>query len=80
MEAKFDRTWNADLSISVACGVKLYEGTSEDTNDLDGERGDIVQVPRDAVNVPMPIFVRNDQEDDDDHVQLDAFISNFVDF
>jgi hypothetical protein len=80
VEATFNLTWNADLSITVACNVKLYEGTSEDTNDLDGEQGDIVPVPRDAENVPMPIFVRNDQEDDDDHVQLDVLISNFVDY
>ena len=29
VEARYDLTWNADLSVSVSCNVKLYEGTSE---------------------------------------------------
>jgi hypothetical protein len=79
VEVRFDLTWNADLSVTVVSNVKLFEGTSEDTNDLDGEGGDIVTVGKDASNVPMHVYVRNDDEDDDDHVILDILISNFVD-
>jgi hypothetical protein len=79
VEARYDLTWNADLSVTVACNVKLYEGTSEDTDDLDGESGDIVTVFKDQENVPMNIHVRNDAEDDDDYVHLDALISNYID-
>ena len=79
VEARYDLTWNADLSITVDCNVKLYEGTSEDTGDLDGERGDTVIVFKDQENVPLNIDVRNDDEDDDDYVHVNALISNFVD-
>lgn len=79
VEVSFDLTWNADLSVTVVSRVKLFEGTCEDTDDLDGEGGDIVTVGKDAANVPMHVYVRNDDEDDDDHVILDVLISNFVD-
>ena len=39
----------------------------------------MVTVGKDASNVPMHVYVRNDDEDDDDHVILDLLISNFVD-
>lgn len=79
VEANFDLTWNADLSVTVACGVKFYEGTSEDTGDLDGQGGNIVTLPKDATNVPMHIHVRNEDEDDDDYVTMDLLISNYID-
>jgi hypothetical protein len=80
VEARYDLTWSADLSITVACNVKLYEGTSEDTGDLDGERGDIVIVNKDQENVPLNIHVTNTAEEDDDYVRLDSLISNYIDF
>ncbi len=79
VEATYDLTWNADLSVTVACRVKLYEGTSEDTDDLDGEGGDITSVFKDQQNVALNVRVSNTDEDDDDYVQLDSLISNFVD-
>jgi hypothetical protein len=79
VEARYDVTWNADLSVTVACNVKLYEGESDDTDDLDGEKGDIVTVFKNQENVPMNIHVRNYAEDDDDYVHLDSLISNLVD-
>jgi hypothetical protein len=65
--------------ITVACNVKLYAGTSEDTDDLDGQSGDIVTVFKDQENVPMNFHVRNDAEDDDNYVHFDALISNYID-
>lgn len=79
VEATFDLTWNADLSVTVVARVKLFEGASESTEDLDGEGGGVVTVARDALDVPLDIFVRNDDEDDDDHVALGVLISNVFD-
>jgi len=79
VEVRFDLTWNADLSVTVVSNVTLYEGTSEDTDDKDGTGGNIATVAKDASNVPSQVFVRNDDEDEDDHVTLDLLISNFVD-
>lgn len=79
VEATYDLTWNENLSVTVVCRVKLYEGTSEDTSDLDGEGGDIKVVFKDEQNVSLNVRVSNTDEDDDDYVQLDALISNFVD-
>jgi hypothetical protein len=76
--ATFDLTWNADLSVTVVARVKLFEGASESTEDLDGEGGGVVTVARDALDVRLDIFVRNDYEDDDDHVALGVLISNVI--
>jgi hypothetical protein len=79
VEAQFDFFWKPDLSVDVAYNVKLFEGTSEDTGDLDGQRGGVVTLLKDQANVPLNIFVRNDDEDDDDYVDLKLLLSNLVD-
>lgn len=79
VEARFDCTWNADLSITVAYDVKLFEGTSEDTGDLDGQKGSVVVIAKDAKLVPLSVYVRNEAEDDDDYVRLTLQLTNAID-
>lgn len=79
VEVRFDLTWNPDLSVTVVSNVTLYEGVSDDTDDKDGTGGNIATVVKDASNVPSQVFVRNDDEDEDDHVTLNILISNLVD-
>lgn len=64
-----------DSSVNVWCNVKLFEGTSEDTGDLDGEKTEVHNIPKDTIQ-EIRIFVRNDDEDDDDHVDLSLIVSN----
>jgi hypothetical protein len=66
--------------VTVDCNVRLFEGTSEDTDDRDGETGGSVTVFKDQENVPLNIRVSNTDEDDDDYVQLNSLISNFIDY
>jgi hypothetical protein len=79
VEARFDIFWKPDLSVEVAYNVKLYEGTSEDTGDLDGERGGVMSVFKDHENIQLNVFLRNEDEDDDDYVDLKLFVSNIID-
>lgn len=68
--------WQMDLSVHVFCTLKLFEGTSEDTSDLDGQNSQLFIIERDVIDKPCAMFVRNDDEDDDDHVNLVLRISN----
>ncbi len=79
VEVRFDYFWKPNLSVELGYNVKLYEGTSEDTGDLDGERGGVITIYKDQENVKLPVFVRNDAEDDDDYVELNLLVSNLVD-
>jgi hypothetical protein len=65
-----------DSSVNVACTLKLFEGTSEETGDLDGEGFQIFNIKKDVIDQECRMFVRNDDEDDDDHVDLTLKISN----
>jgi hypothetical protein len=65
-----------DSSVNVTCNLKLFEGTSEDTNDLDGEATQTFNIQKDVIDQECKMFVRNDDEDDDDHVDLVLKISN----
>jgi hypothetical protein len=76
---RFDYFWKPNLSVDLAYNVKLYEGASENTDDLDGERGGVLTIAKDAQNVPLDVFVRNDDEDDDDYVSLNLLVANLVD-
>jgi hypothetical protein len=55
--------------------LKLFEGTSEDTDDLDGIREFEFICPRSAT-VPFEAFVRNDDEDDDDWARVHVLVTN----
>jgi hypothetical protein len=65
-----------DSSVNVACNLKLFEGTSEETGDLDGEHAETFNIKKDVIDQECRMFVRNDDEDDDDHVDLTLKISN----
>jgi hypothetical protein len=65
-----------DSSVNVTCNLKLFEGASEDTGDLDGEATQTFNIQKDAIDQECKMFVRNDDEDDDDHVDLVLKISN----
>ena len=76
-ELSLNLDWQmADSSVRVTCTLKLFEGTSEDTGDLDGQATQVFVISRGEIDKPCPMFVRNDDEDDDDHVDLMLKISN----
>lgn len=77
VEVRLKLDWKTDLSVSVWCNVKLYEGTSESTSDLDGEKTETHNILKDSTK-EIKIFVRNDDENDDDHVDLSLIIANNV--
>lgn len=65
--------------------VKLYEGTSEDTNDLDGQTQGQVETTYpgtgNAVKASFDVTVRNDDEnvmDDYVHVTADIIASQVI--
>jgi hypothetical protein len=57
--------------------LKLFEGTSEDTNDLDGVRSFEFTCPKKA-SVPYEVYVRNDDENDDDWAKVRLMVQNFI--
>lgn len=65
-----------DSSVNVSCHLKLFEGASENTNDLDGQKTEVFNIPKDVIDKTCTMFVRNDDENDDDHVELILKISN----
>ncbi|MEQ1512188.1 MAG: hypothetical protein ABL934_05850 [Lysobacteraceae bacterium] len=68
--------WQPDSSIRLFCHLMLYEGTSEDTDDLDGERKQTFTIPKDAVNFEVRMKVTNTDEGDDDYVDLLLHVTN----
>ncbi|OAQ57627.1 hypothetical protein VFPPC_11413 [Pochonia chlamydosporia 170] len=67
--------WIPGSSITVTWTLKLFEGTSEATDDLDGELSGSLSVAKDATQ-ELPVKVKNTDEGDDDYVDLRLFISN----
>jgi hypothetical protein len=56
--------------------LKLFEGTSEDTNDLDGVTGVDFIVPKSS-SMPYEAYVRNNDENDDDWAKVKMVVSNY---
>jgi hypothetical protein len=56
--------------------LKLFEGTSEDTNDLDGVTVIDFVCPK-STTLPYEAFVRNNDENDDDWAKVKMTVSNF---
>ena len=56
--------------------LKLFEGTSEDTNDLDGVTTIDFVCPKSST-IPYEAFVRNNDEDDDDWAKVKMTVSNY---
>jgi hypothetical protein len=75
VEALLIIDWRRDSSVDVKWDIKLFEGTSEDTSDLDGEESGAFTIPKDKTH-DLVVFVRNTDEDDDDSVDFKMKISN----
>jgi hypothetical protein len=56
--------------------LKLFEGTSEDTDDLDGVTVIDFVCPK-STTLPYEAFVRNNDENDDDWAKVKMTVSNF---
>ncbi len=67
--------WKTDSSIDVKYNIKLYEGTSEDTTDLDGEKSGVLNVPKDSLR-NLNETVLNTDEGDNDFIKLEMKITN----
>lgn len=74
VELRADAAVRPDGSVRVGVNVKLFEGTSDTTDDLDGERSINQIVPVDQV-VQIPIQIKNDDEGGD-HAEISLVISN----
>ena len=72
----FNIALQLDYSIKLFCHLKLYEGASEDTDDLDGEKQQTFAVPKGAVDFEVRMKVTNTDEDDDDYVELVLHVTN----
>ncbi|WP_242310503.1 hypothetical protein [Bacillus cereus group sp. BfR-BA-01524] len=78
VEAHFDFDLRMDLSIGVSHDVKLFEGRSEDTGDLDGTNKSAtpIIVPKDKIDQRIEVTVKNEDEDDDDKAIIVLLVSN----
>jgi hypothetical protein len=56
--------------------LKLFEGTSEDTDDLDGVTGIDFICPKSST-LPWEVYVRNNDENDDDWARVRMTVSNY---
>jgi len=74
-EIRLTLDWKTNSSIDVNYNIRLYEGTSEDTTDLDGEKSGLLNVPKDGVG-NLNETVLNDDEGDNDFIKLDLKITN----
>lgn len=79
-EVRVELTANAaprmDGSIRVFIDLKLYEGTSEESSDLDGTKSQAIVVPFDQV-LQIPLRVNNDDEGGD-FADISLVLSNFA--
>ena len=65
------------VSVQVDWNLKLYEGTTEDTDDLDGQQSGSFTLKEDEETVaPVRVLVTNTEEDDDDHLDLTFTVKN----
>lgn len=74
-EIRLALDWKTDSSVDVKFNIKLYEGTSEETTDLDGEMSGTVNVPKDTTGL-INEKVLNTDEGSNDFIKLDMTIKN----
>jgi subtilisin family serine protease len=74
-EVRLTLDWKNNSSIDVRYNIRLYEGTSEDTTDLDGEITGILNVPKDNTG-NLSEKVMNTDENSPDFIKLDMTIKN----
>ncbi len=72
--ALVQRLTNGD--VRVYGELKLFEGTSEDTDDLDGVTGIDFICPK-STTLPWEVYVRNNDENDDDWAKVKMVVSNY---
>jgi len=70
--------WKIDLSIDIAWHVKLFEGTSEETSDLDGERSGTFKVPKDETKTLSFAVWNSDEDDPEDRADITFELTNAV--
>jgi hypothetical protein len=63
-------------SVRIYGELKLFEGTSENTNDLDGVTAIDFICPKSST-LPWEVFVRNNDENDDDWAKVKMLVSNY---
>lgn len=73
MRLKFD--WQLDASVSVWYQVKLFEGTSEETDDLEDTETGTINVPKDRT-LPLTLRLVNTEFDGGDTADINLQISN----
>jgi hypothetical protein len=66
-----------DDGVRISGELQLFEGTSEDTNDLDGRRPFEFYCARKST-IQQEVYVRNDDENDDDWAKVQMTVSNFI--
>lgn len=74
-EVRFILDWKTDSSVDVSYNIKLYEGTSADTDDLDGEDDGKLNIPKDTIG-SFTKKVTNTDEDDNDFIEIIMKIYN----
>jgi hypothetical protein len=74
-EVRLTADWLNDSSVKLWYNIRLYEGTSVDTTDLDGEITNEVIVPRDTTE-NISVTVMNTDENSPDFIKLDMRIEN----
>ncbi|MDN5846000.1 MAG: S8 family serine peptidase [Candidatus Nitrosocosmicus sp.] len=74
-EVRLALDWKTDSSIDVNFNIKLYEGTSEETDDLDGELTGTLNIPKNTTGL-ITEKVMNTAEDSEDFIQLSMTIAN----
>jgi hypothetical protein len=73
MRLRFD--WQLDASVNVWYEVKLFEGTSEETNDLEDTKTGTINAPKDQT-VPLTLRLVNTEFDGGDTADINLQISN----
>ena len=65
-EVRFSMYWKTDSSIDLKYNIKLYEGTSEETTELGGEKSGTVNIPKDmTINLNTKVTNTAESEDRD---------------
>lgn len=77
VEARFYLSLRQDLSVDVLYDVMLFEGTSEDTGDLDGRKLTTtpINILKDQTGT-VTVEVKNEDEGDDDRTKINLTIKN----
>jgi hypothetical protein len=77
-EVRFSLYWKTDSSIDLKFNIKLYEGTSEETNELGGEKSGTVNIPKD-MSAELNTKVTNTAESEPrDFVEVKMLFKNDV--